>query len=578
MKKFPEKDEIIGPFTGRIGVAWRSDGLLSSLERIASIVNENCAEVLTSGRSRNIKVELPCNNRALTVVVKEFGMPGRLKNAMDRKHRGSKARRSWLAAVRLVEHGVGSPEPVALLERWDENRLVESYYISVFQENPRSFKDELVNLYRNESECEKFIELMQAVAEGVRAMHDAGFLHNDLGNQNILLRRTGECSWENVQFVDLNRGYILPTLTLKQRARDISRISLPSDLLRVFKEMYWDDVPPAGFQEWEERYRKRFARHSHTRRVRHPIREARIRRQADRESEYPPKKDMWIWDERSGQAQVVMRSKDRRRYYSFSRIWGTVASTVKAAFPVWKIYKQLLISAYQAPVSMEGRIGIAIEPFSGRIDRQLELLSELGSIPVFVRFYHHRDAAGRAEAVDAVTRLHKAGHPVDIALVQDRAAVKDPAAWARFAEDVLEQVDGMVRRVEIGHAINRVKWGVWESDEYRMLCEGVSGLREKFSEIEFSGPAVIDFEYPYVFASLDNLPSGFRFSALSHHLYVDRRGAPENFQGRFSSLEKFALGRAIACWSRKCDDQFTVSEVNWPIRGTGVYSPVGSPI
>jgi hypothetical protein len=78
-------------------------------------------------------------------------------------------------------------------------------------------------------------------------------------------------------------------------------------------------------------------------------------------------------------------------------------------------------------------------------------------------------------------------------------------------------------------------------------------------------------------AVLKLLPSGFRFDALSHHLYVDRRGAPENFQGRFSAAEKFALARAVADCSPAVENRLIISETNWPLAGTGVWSPVGSP-
>ena len=65
--------------------------------------------------------------------------------------------------------------------------------------------------------------------------------------------------------------------------------------------------------------------------------------------------------------------------------------------------------------------------------------------------------------------------------------------------------------------------------------------------------------------------------ACSHHLYVDRRGAPENPQGPFATLEKCALARAIAGWTQGCEDRLVLSEVNWPLAGAGVYSPVNSP-
>ena len=109
------------------------------------------------------------------------------------------------------------------------------------------------------------------------------------------------------------------------------------------------------------------------------------------------------------------------------------------------------------------------------------------------------------------------------------------------------------------------------------MVEAFLPVRAHYPDVPLTGPAAIDFEYPFLLAALKELPNGFRFSALSHHLYVDRRGAPENAQRGYDSLRKFALARAIAQWSDHCEDRFIVSETNWPLVGTGVYSPVGAP-
>jgi tRNA A-37 threonylcarbamoyl transferase component Bud32 len=576
MSEYPSKDETIGPYRGRVAGSLRSPEFLLALVRVPALINHDDAEVLTTGRNRNLKIDLVFGGRTLSVVVKSFGTPSSFKNAVARR-RGSKARRSWLAATHLAEAGVGTPQPVAFFERWTEERLVESYLITVYQEAVSSFALELNTLFRQDSECSKVMALMQVVADGIRAMHHAGFLHNDLGNQNILLRRGGDGGWQDVQFIDLNRGRILSSLTPRDRARDISRVYLPSDLLRVFKEMVYDSVPPDEFKVWEKRYRDRYAWHSATRRYRHPIREWKRRAKSVDSSQLPAERDLWLWDERSGQAQTTLLSKDRSRYYSPSRIGRIVVSSLKGIVPIWKEYRRLLAGAYTDPITMKSAIGVAVEPTPDRFDRQLALLSELGAIPVFVRFYHHRSHGERDYTVAAVRRLYAAGHAVSIALVQDRAAVKDSSSWQQFADDVLSRVGDIVDTVEIGHAINRVKWGIWNFSEYRNLVASISVLRSAYPELTLTGPAVIDFEYPCVMAALDCLPAGFSFGALSHHLYVDRRGAPENRQGRFAALEKFALGRAIARVHRHCCDRLIVSEVNWPLRGTGVYSPVGSP-
>jgi hypothetical protein len=92
--------------------------------------------------------------------------------------------------------------------------------------------------------------------------------------------------------------------------------------------------------------------------------------------------------------------------------------------------------------------------------------------------------------------------------------------------------------------------------------------------VDFVGPACIDFEYLAVLSGLADLPKGFRLNGLSHLLYVDRRGAPENKQAGFSTVEKSALLKAIANYSSRVDDRVIVSEVNWPIQGAGLWSPI----
>ena len=102
-------------------------------------------------------------------------------------------------------------------------------------------------------------------------------------------------------------------------------------------------------------------------------------------------------------------------------------------------------------------------------------------------------------------------------------------------------------------------------------------LHARYPALRFTGPAMIDFEYPGLFPALREWPAGVPLAALSHHLYVDRRGAPENPQNGFGAPEKFALGRAIARASPQCADRFIVSEVNWPLHGTGAHAPIHAP-
>ncbi len=574
----------LGAYTGTIAEKYYSDDLLNDLQNIAEKVCTGASLGLGAGRNRNVLARLLLNrsaagpDRSMAVVIKSFAPQPLIKDLIDRR-RGSKASRTWKAAMALQNAGIGTPEPVFYMERREGKRLVESYYAVRYSPEIVSFKRELIRLFREELECSEFMALLETVTRGIRGMHEAGFLHNDLGNQNIYLCGAGRERWGEPLFVDLNRGTLRQDLSLRERARDISRIWLPSDLLRVFKEMYFDGKrPPIAFHKWEKVYRNLYAVHANTRKMRHPIRHLRApREQTPPEERYPRPKEMWVWDSRSAQPISLMRRKDRKKHYRPGRNARIVASTAWAAVPALKEYHSLLESCYTLPVQMSKRAGVALSLAPERAEAEIELLSELGDPPVFVRLYRHEDSKVSHFKRKWIKQLHSLGHDVSIALVQDRRSVIQPRLWKEFVHSVVDDISGHVGFIEVGHAINRVKWGIWEPREYTEMLEAVADLARQRPNVRFTGPAVIDFEYPYLISALKRMPGSFSFHGLSHHLYVDRRGAPENRQGPFSLLEKCVLARAVARWSGTCGDRLIISETNWPLSGTGVYSPVGAP-
>lgn len=565
----------IGPYKGWIASSCDTpeirDWLSALPERLASE-----GRSLTKGHDRVAVVPMVGRGADERAAVKIFGPQSYLKNRIDAAQ-GSKAQRSFRAGLFLKKKGVGTPEPVACLDRWEHGRLRESYYVTRYESGMSNFRDELIRIYRHEPECEILMRLLQGVAGAVAALHRAGLAHRDMGNQNILLRRTADGKWGDVRFVDLNRARIRDALTLRERAFDMSRISLPSDFLRVFKAMYFvDRPPPAAFEKWEQFYRRLFAFHTWSRAFRHPIRTRQRRKQEDPRIRYPHMKDIWIWDERSAQAISVMRRRDRRKQYSKINALRIAWSSASALPPVYKRYRALLETAWRTPVDMAQKVGVAVHPSSGTWDRERKWLERLGRIPVIVRFYHHQAEPDWEYSLHCVRELHEGGYPVAVALVQDRRAVREPQRWDAFVQYVLDEVSGRVEWVEAGHAINRVKWGLWNIEEYARLLKPLAPYAQE-GGLRFMGPAVIDFEYHYLAAVLKSLGDRFRFQALSHHLYVDRRGPPEARQSGFSTLEKCALARALADWAPSCESRLIISEVNWPILGTREYSPVGSP-
>ena len=567
---------VVGPYVGALAPRYRSPQLLERLAGLAAWLDSPSARLVAGGgRNRHVCIDLPLEGGVQTAIVKAFGRQSRLNDLRDRR-RGSKARRTWLAATHLARHGVGTPAPIGYLERWEGTRLAESYFLAVYLEGAESLREALITLFHERPDAVLFMELLEQVAAGVRAMHAAGFVHNDLGNQNILLKPLGAGRWGEFQVIDLNRGRIRGALGLRERGHDLARFDLQSHLLQIFMRMYWQGAPPRELQRWERWYRWLRRLHIRSRNLRHPIREARRRRRERPGGRtYPAPRDMWIWDERSAQPIAAQMRKERLRLYPATRYVRSLVDPIVAGPDLWRRYRKASSAAFAHPVSFAGRVGMALQPTPATLERELELLAGLGRIPALVRFYHHEDAARRRFCAEFVRTLHRAGHPVAIALVQDRRALLDPAAWRAFAEETLEAVGAIVEAVEVGHNINRAKWGVWSFDELRRLYAPLAALKAKHPRVRFMGLGAIDFEYTFLIPALRQWPQEVELSALSHHLYVDRRGAPENPQGPFGTVEKLALLRAIA--SRHGTERVWVTEMNWPVAGSGAYSPVNAP-
>ena len=569
--------------------AWDSEDLR---ELLAAESDREGSVLLQQGRERVVQATCSVGGNARKVVVKTYGAPGRLREFFERgSARATKARRAFAAARILQEHGVGTPAPVAVAERRDAGgHLLESRLVTEFVPALTNFRDELFRIYSENPDCETLMSLMQQVADACRAMHDAGVVHRDLGNQNVALRKVND--EVQVLFIDLDRVRIFPagTLTDAQRGRDLARLDLPSDLRRVFHSMYYMGYgPPAAFVEAEAKARAAFARHTALRPWRHPFREWRIRREERRAALAAPPgkaiplgKELWIWDERSVQAIPAYMSRERRKFRSAGNIFRIAKEVFARGLALRRNFAEADALSFRAPAAFAGAFGMTLEAtFEQDWATQLRFLGELEEaarerLPVLLRVYHHKGRAQWDFAAEKARELHARGNGVALALVQDRAAVRDPESWREMVLSTVEKTRAFADFYEVGHATNRGKWGVWDFSDYEKLLAPAIEAKRAFPHIRLTGPACIDFDLHSLPGLLSVVPAG-TFHALSQHLYVDRRGAPENFQGKFDLVRKCAIHRAFAKTYGFSEEKIIVSEVNWPLLGAGVYGPIDSP-
>ena len=344
-------------------------------------------------------------------------------------------------------------------------------------------------------------------------------------------------------------------LKVAQRAQALAAIRLPDDYWRIFKHMYWQDAEvPAEFQLVADQHRA----------------------QLEKQQGVPgmSEQNIWLWDDKTAQPMVVLNQHSKKRYRSkwrqLEQLWRVLWALPKIG---WR-YRKIVRQSFKNSVLLQNRIGIALQV--EHAEHELPLLAQLQNIPVLLRLACHETATQWQLTIELINKLYQQGNQVAVALLQDREAVLAPQKWRAFLQFVIPKIYDKTEWLEVGHAINRVKWGIWEAAEYCQLVAIAFEFKTQYPKLRFVGPAVIDFEWYRVIDALRALPKKIHFYGLSQHLYVDRRGAPENHQGKFSTLEKCAMGKAMAS-TLDCNGRYIISEMNWPLKDTGIWSPIGSP-
>lgn len=132
----------------------------------------------------------------------------------------SKAFRSFEIALALLQNGLKTPRPLAVIEeRGKYNSLVNCYYLTEFLKFDCSFSQVI-----KEFDDELKGKLLAETARNIRLMHDAGIIHNDLHASNILIKNPD--SVPELYFIDLNRARRKKGLSIKTRAKDLGRLAL----------------------------------------------------------------------------------------------------------------------------------------------------------------------------------------------------------------------------------------------------------------------------------------------------------------------------------------------------------------
>ncbi len=585
-RPFETEEFVLPEYVGEQNRFWSVVDLPSS---VAHLVDPSSAtETLYWRRNYLYSTELELAEGCVEVAVKQFSNqgPGR---RLSRRLKGSKARRSWNGALALTKAAVPTPDPILLVESRDPggpsffvSRKLEDFVEARYYFRSLEAGHETLDYPAIDAD-----ELMALLGESIRRLHAGGIWHRDLSIGNLLLvPARGTSDGMTVYYIDLNRARTDRRLTVDRRIRDLCRLRIfGRSHQEIFLRSYWEGrMSGYGFKRWL--YRCYFHGFLFKIWVKGVVRKpfkwlaGLLPRRAHAHIPAPPsgvsKRDRVVWDELSDQPhQHATRLERLSIRIGDAGSHAREAGAALVSMPrIWKRYRELEANLYSRPVVWSGT-GIAIRPWPEDPDALLGALDELGVKRVLLRLQpwqgNHDDELALAQ------ELHRRGFELAFSLPQNRALVRDRERWRSAVTEISELFSGLGHHYQIGQAVNRSKWGVWNHVEYLELAQDASAILRQNPKVELMGPAVIDYEL-FRTAGILNVPwEGVFFEILASLLYVDRRGAPENRQLGYDTVDKVLQVKAIAETAKSCGGRSWITEMNWPL-WEGPHSPAGKTV
>lgn len=196
---------------------------------------------INDGKRNSIKV-FDLNGKKVNI--KSFKLPNAVNKIVYRFFRKSKAERSFSYAEYLISKNIGTPHPIAFVEKKSAFTFQDSFYISEHLEYDLTFR-ELVN----DANYPKREEILRAFTRFTYELHEKKieFLDHSPGNTLIQLHN------ENYKFflVDLNRMNF-KNLNFEERMRNFSRLTPKKEMVEVMSNEYASLINKPEAEVFEE--------------------------------------------------------------------------------------------------------------------------------------------------------------------------------------------------------------------------------------------------------------------------------------------------------------------------------------
>lgn len=164
--------------------------------------------------------------------IKSFKVPHLINKIAYKYFRKSKAKRSFEFANRLIELGIGTPDPIAFVEFSSFIGLEKSYYVS------EQLTCDLT--YRELIEIENYPDHDTILRQFTRFsfdLHEKGIEFLDHSPGNTLIKKNEDRNYDFF-LVDLNRMEFHESMTFEMRMKNLCRLTPLKDMVEVMSNEY----------------------------------------------------------------------------------------------------------------------------------------------------------------------------------------------------------------------------------------------------------------------------------------------------------------------------------------------------
>jgi hypothetical protein len=191
--------------------------------------NSDLGTVFGNGNRNSIKLfEL----EGKTINIKSFKVPHLINKIIYKNFRKSKARRSYEYATILLDEGIGTPQPIAFLEKFNSIGLQDSYYVSEHLDAELTFR-ELVEI-PDYPDHENILRQFTRFSFG---LHEKGIEFMDHSPGNTLIKKVADNQYQFF-LVDLNRMNFHESMDFEMRMKNLSRLTPKKEMIRVMSDEY----------------------------------------------------------------------------------------------------------------------------------------------------------------------------------------------------------------------------------------------------------------------------------------------------------------------------------------------------